>query len=540
MKFKAFQLIFIKLVRPTTYVQDFMSTASTVETLRIVIKPTRPGMAHIGVHAIGARSNDDLELQLNVLPEGAERVQTTTVLLLKESSASIELPFSCNIPPSVQPETVEVQISFVEDLLGDAFTNLEDLLAQPVGCGEQNLARFANAIVIHTYLSVSDQLTEEVHDRIMLYVEGRQNLQGGVQKHLVNRSPDGGYKYFSPTSYPSTFLTAFTVKIFSQARTFMAIDQNLIDTAVAFVLSRQESDGGFYEDFTSELYQHHGGLRGRTVLTAYVSIILSQLLSDHPEHLNARNQALTYVLQRVNNANAFELAVVCYALHLAGDNNFQARYNVLLGMATVTSDIMFWDVKDTPALNVETAAYALLFISKIDAQRATKLARFIVSKKNGKGGWSSTQETVTAIEALASAAAVLKSFNGSLEISVMSDAGDLFSLNTNEEKRLNQQTFNLDPTARSVAVIVRGSGWEKVTASFSCRYFEKLQDSAPRFSVSHRLLDNCNTPLKSEICINYLPEGADQQSNMVIMKMTMPSGYAYDPDTPLSSLIRVR
>lgn len=522
------------------YVRNFMSASSSVETFRIGIRPTRSGTVPIVVRAAGTLAGDSLEKFLNVLPDGIERSLTDTVLLLKPGPTNVEIEVTCDVPRSVNPETVTTQISFVEDILGDSLTNLANLLAQPAGCSEQNLARFANAIVIHVYMTASSQLTVEIHNRIMLYIEGSQSMQGGMQKHLMSRMPNGAFRYFTKRTTASTFLTAFTVKMFRQAQTFMTIDQTLIDTALAFILSKQEANGGFYEDPTSEMYQYQGGKRGKTMLAAYIAIILTQSLPTYPQNANARDRAIAFVLQTINNANAFELAITCYALHLMNHASFQSKYTLLLNMATVTADTMYWNVENNNVvLNVETVAYALLFMSKIDFDRSIKLATYLTSKKNKNGGWASTQDTLMAIEALASAAGNFRAYNGTMDIVVWPDYGDLFSLDLHQEDKLNQQTFTLDPRARRVAVIARGPETGKVTASFTCRYFENFDNVPPRFLVTHRLLENCNTPLRSEICISYIPVGTDTRSNMVIMKMHMPSGYVFDPDTPESPLIRV-
>lgn len=519
-----------------------MSESSSITTFKIGIRPLKSALIPIHVRAGGMHAIDNVEKFLNVLPDGIERTSTQTILLLKEGSDDANTELTCTVPSTVEPETVTTEVSFVGDLLGDALANLADLLAQPDGCGEQNLARFANTIIIYVYIQASGQMTNEIHNKIMLYIEGSQNLEGGMQKHMTLRTSDGGFRYFYyGRTNPSTFLTAFTVKIFRQAQTFMTIDQNLIDTALVFLITKQESDGGFSEDPTSEMYQYQGGLRDKTTLAAYIAILLTRLLGDFPQYTSQRDRAISFILANSNSANAYQLALICNALHFAGHSSFHSKYDELLSLAIETPDIMYWDVTSGTVLNVETVSYALLFISEIDTAKSIKLARYLISKKAASGGWASTQDTVMAIESLASVAALVTVYDGTLELVVRPrPVGNLFYLDITPENQIQQQSFALDPLARRVTIFAQGETTGKAIISFTCRYFEKFDNIPPRFNVQYKLLDDCNTPLRAEVCINYIAQGDDQRSNMVIMKMQMPSGYIFDPDTtPSSSYIRV-
>lgn len=97
--------------------------------------------------------------------------------------------------------------------MGGELYNLNKLIVQLSGCWEQNIAGFAPALVVH-----------ETHNTIVNYA--KQDLQ----KHLNLRIGTGTYvgsdRLFN-LNQGSTWLTAFIVKIFRQARTFMTIDVSL-------------------------------------------------------------------------------------------------------------------------------------------------------------------------------------------------------------------------------------------------------------------------------------------------------------------------
>lgn len=511
--------------------------AELIGMYTIVIKPQKSGLIPIKVDAFGSPEHDAIEKVLLVIPEGIERVITKTELLLKEGRSKSTDMF-CEIPVGVDPDTVSTEITFVGDLLGDALKNIDILIGLPSGCGEQNLARFAIAVSIHHYLTVSNQLST-LSPSALAKIE--RHKTESYQKHMSIRRNDGSYIYFySSNRVGSTWLTAFTVRIFRLARSFITIDQMLIDTAFEFILSKQKPDGSFSEHAVFYNYANHGGLRGNVAIAAYISILLSESLREYPQYVTSRDRALNYVLNSVNPKNAYELAMTCYALHLADHPSFNEKYQVLVKMAVETKDTMYWNVESGTTLNVETVAYALLFINKFDTNRAIKLAKYLITKKTASGGWASTQDTVMALEALASVAPLITVYDGILQVKTWTDGDDNIPVVIiNKENQMTLQKFDLDPKTREVTITAKGTAIGKVIVSFTCRYYEKEDNIPPRFNVQHTLLENCNTPLQSQICLNYIPSGADKISNMVIMRMTMPSGYVYDPDTPLSPLIRV-
>lgn len=509
-----------------------MSQPNTVRPFTISIRPLRSGLIPIIVHAGGALAGDGIEKILRVLPDGIERVITNTVMILKEGSSTANAELSCRIPSSVKANTVTTSINFVGDLLGGALNNLAHLIVQPAGCGEQNLARFAPTLIVHIYMEATGHLTPQIHNTIVSYA------QQGLQKHLTLRRPNGAFRFFSDNQ-GSTWVTAFSVKIFRQAQTFMTIDEQLIQTALAFIMTKQEADGGFSEDDTSRHYRYQGGIIGKVSVTAYIAILLTQIQDDYPQYTTNRDRAIAFISSSVNHNNAYELAITCYALYLVDHPTFDGKYQALLSKATETSELMFWQLNNGVVLDVEIASYALLFISKFDINRSIKLARYIISKKNANSGWASTQDTVMAVESLASVAILITKYDGEMEIMAWPNAGMPLSVNINSVNLMTLQSYNLDSGVRSVSLFARGPVTAKAIVSFTCRYFENLDDIPPRFALNYGLVEECNTPLRMRICINYIPDGADQRSNMVIMRMTLPSGYLYDSDTELPSVIRV-
>ncbi|XP_025051589.1 murinoglobulin-1 [Alligator sinensis] len=110
----------------------------------------------------------------------------------------------------------------------------------PHGCGEQNMVRFAPNIYIQQYLEKSGQLTPEIRDKAQGF------LKSGYQRELTYKHNDGSYSAFGKSDATgNTWLTAFVVKCFGQARPYIFIDQQHIEDALKWLQQHQMENGCF-------------------------------------------------------------------------------------------------------------------------------------------------------------------------------------------------------------------------------------------------------------------------------------------------------
>ncbi|XP_028343501.1 alpha-2-macroglobulin-like [Physeter macrocephalus] len=120
--------------------------------------------------------------------------------------------------------------------------NTQNLLQMPYGCGEQNMVLFAPNIYVLDYLNKTQQLTAEVKSKAIHY------LNTGYQRQLLYRHYDGSYSTFGEqhgTNEGNTWLTAFVLKSFAQARTYIFIDEAHITEALNWLSQKQRDSGCF-------------------------------------------------------------------------------------------------------------------------------------------------------------------------------------------------------------------------------------------------------------------------------------------------------
>ncbi|KFR00861.1 Alpha-2-macroglobulin, partial [Opisthocomus hoazin] len=215
---------------------------------------------------------DTVIRQLLVEPEGTE-VETTYNSVLCASEESMSEPVSLVLPETVVDGSARAYFSVLGDIMGTAMQNLHQLLQMPFGCGEQNMVLFAPNIYVLDYLNKTGQLSEEVKSKAIGY------LVTGYQRQLNYKHWDGSYSTFGPHSgqVGNTWLTAFVLKSFAQARPHIFIDEKHIQDALIWLTQKQKENGCFRSSGTLLNNAMKGGVNDEITLTAYIVITFLEI-----------------------------------------------------------------------------------------------------------------------------------------------------------------------------------------------------------------------------------------------------------------------
>ena len=124
--------------------------------------------------------------------------------------------------------------------MGPTLTGLDQLVRLPMGCGEQNMILFAPNIYVMHYLKSTGQVTKEIEEKALGY------MKTGYQRELTYRHDDGSYSAFGKSDESgSTWLTAYVMKSFAQAKRYIFIDTEDLKKSVNWLMSKQISSGCF-------------------------------------------------------------------------------------------------------------------------------------------------------------------------------------------------------------------------------------------------------------------------------------------------------
>ena len=171
--------------------------------------------------------------------------------------------------------------------------------------------------------------------------------------------------------------------------------------------------------------------------------------------------------------NPYTAALTTYALALLEHPRANESLQTLMTRANRQKDILWWEDKSRPgslALSIEMTAYAVLSLVKLGGEtntmRALRAVRWMSKKRNAEGGFTSTQDTVLALEALTKYALVMANASAT-DLSVLVTATDvdrLFKLN--DDNRMLLSRIDLPTLPTTLEVFAEGEGCVLVQVSY--------------------------------------------------------------------------
>ncbi len=359
--------------------------ANDLGSAQFKIKPIQLGVKQIEVTARSVNAADAVIKTVNIIPEGIEKEYVKNLVIDAGETKSIDT----HMPAEIVEGSGRAYIAATSSYLTQTIEGLEELLKMPSGCGEQNMIYLAPDIYISRYLKETGQIKPEI------MAKAEKLMITGYQRELTYRHNDGSFSAFGENDEEgSLWLTAFVLKVFSQARGLIYIDDNILKEANNWIISHQNDDGSF----DTVGFLHHkemmGGLAGKTALTAFTVIAMSEVGGS-----SSLSKAVGYLegqLEKIS--DAYTMALVAYALELTDSSMKDEAYEKLMGLSQADEDGLYWPAEGA---QIEATGYGMLALIKHgDKFNAGRAAKWLVSRRNSYGGFSSTQDTVVALEAL--------------------------------------------------------------------------------------------------------------------------------------------
>ncbi|XP_071433176.1 alpha-2-macroglobulin-like protein 1 [Pithys albifrons albifrons] len=457
---------------------------------------------------------------------------------------------SLEVPANILEGSQRAHVTVMGDIMGNAMQNLDSLLAMPYGCGEQNMVRFAPNIYIQQYLEKSGQLLPDIRAKAQGF------LQSGYQRELQYKHDDGSYSAFGKNDPEgNTWLTAFVLKSFGQAKAYVAIEERHISDALGW-LQRQQKPSGCFRS-VGKLFNNalKGGVSDELSLSAYVTAAMLELgLSPQEQTVSAALKCL----EASETDNPYTQALLAYVFGLAGLGEQQRAQLQSLAQHSVSSEgLLYWQRKG-PAVptseaswaaaapaEVEMTAYALLAhlsqprVSSADLATAAKIVRWLCKQQNPYGGFASTQDTVVALQALAKYAALTFGSSGdsSLTVTVTSPGGTAQDFVLDRSNRLVLRREALRQLPGAYGLRARGQGCALVQVTLRYNVPPPPSTGAFELRVKTEPLTPAQNPGKGfrlQLWARYT--GTRPATNMVVIEAKLPSGYSPDK----SSLVELK
>ncbi|NXP15730.1 OVOS protein, partial [Thinocorus orbignyianus] len=483
---------------------------------------------------------DTMIKTLLVEPEGIKKELTWSSLMCTKGMMISE-PVSLNLPRNLVQGSARAYFSVIGDILGTALRNMENLLHMPYGCGEQNMALFTPNIYALDYLNKTRQLTDEIR------VKGTGYLSTGYQKQLSYKHRDGSYSSFGRRDKEgSLWLTAFVYKSFAQARRYIYIDDNVQTQTLTWLASKQKADGCFENVGSHFNNALKGGEEAEYSLTAYVVTALLEAghSTMHPMVQSGMNCLENAFAKGVH--NMYNQALFAY-VHGLADNEKRCQFFLEKLDKTAARDggSIHWQRENKPraenfpafysrasSAEIEMTSYVLLALlnkAKLtpeDSSYISFIVRWLVKQQNPYGGFSSSQDTVVALQALAQYGYLTfsKEILNTVKVNFMDTPSKTFQVN--EKNRFLLQQASLPTIPGNYSVKVNGTGC--VYLQTTLRYNIHLPKKVAGFSLSIRPANVSCTgsfPPKFDLVLSASYTGNREVSNMAIIDLKMLSGF---------------
>ncbi|CAI5657432.1 unnamed protein product [Oreochromis niloticus] len=516
--------------------------ANERKTLRWTMIPTALGAVNVTVSAEAVASHvscdnevvsvpdrgriDVVTKSLIVKAEGTEMTKTYNWLLCPKGSPLTE-EAEIHLPENVIEGSARTSVSVLGDILGRALKNLDGLLQMPYGCGEQNMALLAPNIYILHY-TVTTAIMEKATNF----------LTSGYQRQLNYKSADGAYTTFG-TGPGNTWLTAFVVRSFAKAQSFVYIDPRKIEESKSWLQHKQQENGCFEK--SGKLFNNRmkGGVSDEVTLSAYVTAAFLEMNTS--QHDPVMKKSLACLKESLSDlSNTYTTALLAYVFTLAGD--VETRAHLLQHLDTVAvreGGFLYWSqtaAETSASLSVEISSYVLL--AKLSASPTAEdlgyvsgIIRWLTGQQNYYGGFSSTQDTVVALQALALYSTLVFSPEGWSTVTVQAPSSQL-TFDVNQSNKLLYQEEALQDVSGKYSLEVKGTACASV--QISATYNIPTPADVTTLSVKVQLEVNTTSESarpKFTVQIQSLYNGKEKTTNMVILDIKMLSGFSPDPES---------
>ncbi|XP_018096068.1 CD109 antigen isoform X1 [Xenopus laevis] len=524
------------------------------EIIFFPISPMKLGAISITVRAMSRTASDSATQKIRVKADGVQNFYTQNLILEVNGTGSISKQLSFTFPTDVVSGSEQASVSVVGDFLGPSIKGLESLIRMPYGCGEQNMINFAPNIYVLQYLITTSQLTEDIRRRAISYMEQ------GYQRELNYKRDDNSFSAFGNTdSSGSSWLSSFVVRCFLQARSFINISPELLNKTVEWLIQQQDQETGkFLEPGHVFHTRLQGGLNGPITLTAYILTSLLENSQYRNLYASRVDKAVQYLEKKFEGgiSSNYTLSIVAYALSVANSTKASAALTQLNSRTRNNGGLMYWSTTtgasnywQPPSADIETAAYALL--SHCQQNRIAEgvpIMNWLVQQRNNLGGYSSTQDTIMALQALAQFMAVIP-LNKETSLAVSVTGSGSFapkSFQITNENLLDvqiQQIDITDPMLLNVSAVGRGIAIFQLNVIYNKRVLPRHKRSTPSkeaFTLDVTPTDVANNTelLYVAVCSSY--QGTESEIGMVLLDIGFLNGFILHPKgIPESGLLKM-
>lgn len=368
-----------------------------VRSLSIPIRVLEVGRHAFQVTATSGEASDAIRREIDVIPNGKK----VEVVLNGNLNSVADLQLT--LPEDIVPGSSQAFVKLYPSGFSQLVEGLDAIFQMPYGCFEQTSSTtYPNVLAL-------DYLRANRLNQPQIEAKARQYIHLGYQRLLTFEVPGGGFDWYGNPPAKLT-LTAYGLMEFQDMARVHDVDPALIERTRAWLLSQRNPNGSWdrpKRNFGTVGLVNHNAV----ATTAYVSWAV------FAQNKSGGEETLAWLLQFPADAieSPYLLSLMIHAIHAidpacAKLPEYSDRL-LELQRSDPEKDLVWWAQEQHGQTmfygqgrsgDCETTALAALALLKLKTQPNTagRALNWLVSQKDARGTWYSTQATILALKAL--------------------------------------------------------------------------------------------------------------------------------------------
>ena len=489
--------------------------AESTKMVYIPITILKNGNYKFRVEATNGSLTDIVEKELTITPKGhkIEKVVSTGSL---EGDISEDIL----ILEDIVENTASAKVKIYATTMAQNIEGMENIFKMPTGCFEQISSSLYPNILALKYLEYNGIVNEELKTKAISYISS------GYQKLLTYevKGESGGYSLYGK-SPAETVLTAYGLMELTDLKEVYNVDETVLSKMTDFLYKKQNSNGSFTITGNNV---GGAGTKEKLALNAYITWALSE--SD-PKN-EKLSKSIDYLKDKLDEVDDnYTLALIANSLANVEDKEVNAvikrlvnNINIDGNNAYITSNIKDYYGSRSNSQTIQTVALTSMALSKTSNNMSTNklLINYLISKKDSRGTWNSTQATILSLKALNELKDKNKLENQTITVKMNSDEQKV-EIKDNPLEFYEITFDNLRKENKLDINIEKGSAYYEVVEEYYIPY-EKVNTSTSKIEVTVEANDNLKVNEILEAKVKVINRSKDDIYNGMVT-ITIPQGF---------------
>jgi CD109 antigen len=249
-------------------------------------------------------------------------------------------------------------------------------------------------------------------------------------------------------------------------------------------------------------------------------------------------KATDYIVQKSATIDhLYSLAFAAYTLQKVGHASAADILKRLDQRAITKDGLKWWEYYPSTqyyyqsSVNIEITSIILSTYANTGLHtEALPILKWLIQQSNSRGGYTSTQDTILAIEALAKMASKLYVSDTDIDVKFRFGTDGVYNLKLDSKNIFVLQSYELPLDTKQIKVECKGKGL--IVAQVAYKYYVLVPEPTPRFNLDITIRDSLSPAILTlTICTSFIVDDKVSQSAMTIVEVAFPSGYTFNRDT---------